>query len=100
MSVSPAGTTEREPTFCLVSETPVVDESLGHDIEDAVSRFGTGREALVPVLRCLKSKRGNISRAAIHAVSSALEVDYAKVHRVASFYTLLESMPRRLPLAS
>ena len=94
-------TTDTKSSLRLVRERPpVLEESLEREIKEAAARFGTGRKALVPVLGDIKRKRGHIPPAAIYGVSSALGVDYAKVHRVASFYTLLESIPGRLSLAS
>lgn len=58
------------------------------------------RGVLVPLLRTIKTEKGGIPPAAMEKVAQSLGVDYAKVHKVASFYCRLDSVRRDLPLAS
>jgi len=92
--------TDTQRPLHLAHEIPQADEPLQQEVRDLAARFGTGREALIPLLRGINSKRGHIPSPALDEIARVLGMDYAKVHRVASFYTQLDSAASRLPLAS
>ncbi len=66
----------------------------------SISQTHNNLGVLVPLLRTIKNEEGGIPPAAVEKVAQSLGVDYAKVHKVASFYCRLDSLRRDLPLAS
>jgi NADH:ubiquinone oxidoreductase subunit E len=96
--MSTTQTDHKGPVHLVCGVSPT-DDDLRQEIADLAARFGTGRGTLVPLLRDIKSKRGSIPLRALDEIAYVLGMDYAKVHSVASFYTLLDRVDRELPLA-
>lgn len=84
----------------LVGGEPATDEDLRREVKSLAARSGSGHSALVPLLRDLKRSWGRVPPAALDEIALALDMDYAKVHSVASFYDLLDRIDRRLPAVS
>jgi NADH:ubiquinone oxidoreductase subunit E len=92
--------TETRAALHVVGEKPALDVALEEQISKTAVTCGSGREALLPVLREIRNQRGCIPSTAVAVVAQVLGVNYAKVHEVATFYSNLANMPERLPLAS
>jgi NADH:ubiquinone oxidoreductase subunit E len=58
------------------------------------AKLGAGPAALVPMLRELTLSRGSMPETALAEIAAVLRVSYAKVHRVASFYSRLDGLDR------
>ena len=90
---------ENEPALQLVHSVPA-DDSVRRQVRALAAQLGSGSASLVPILREIKRTRGHIPPAALEEIAAALSLDYGKVHRVASFYSLLSNLDRELALAS
>ncbi|OFV83627.1 MAG: hypothetical protein A2W26_07325 [Acidobacteria bacterium RBG_16_64_8] len=84
----------------LVSELPATDEAIRRQVNSLAARSGSGREALIPLVREIKRTWGSVPLPALDEIALVLDMDYAKVHSVAAFYDLLERIDRKLPTAS
>lgn len=64
-------------------------ERLESDIEGWCSRFGSHRDALLPVLQEIHKKYGTVSNYAMQASANRLGIHPAEVYGVVSFYNFL-----------
>ncbi len=68
-------------------------QSLPEVIQEAVSRHGATREALVPILSDVTRALGYLPKEALEAVSKQLHVPASLVSSVATFYSMLSTTP-------
>lgn len=59
-------------------------------IAEAVKKFGTQRESLLPILQYIHSKEHFLSKESMQEVASALDLSSAEVYGTASFYSFLD----------
>jgi len=64
---------------------------LAKDIEELVSRYGRGREALIPILQEVQRKYAHISSHAMQVIADQLDIHPVEVHSVVSFYAFLNA---------
>ena len=72
----------------LVSEK----NAFTQEIEVFVERFGTGREALLPILQEVQIKHGYISDFAQQEVARMLDIHPVEVYGVVTFYSFLSTV--------
>ena len=63
-------------------------------VSEAVTKFGSARENLLPVLQYLTARERWLSEKTIVDVARAFDLSTAEVYGVASFYTFLDTTPR------
>ena len=68
--------------------------ALTEEIEVLVAKYGSEREALIPVLQDLQSKHGFISEFAQQEVARLLDIHPVEVFGVISFYAFLSTEPK------
>jgi len=71
----------------LVSEK----HALTEDIEQLVLKYGTGRQALLPILQDLQKKAGHISEFAQQEIARLLDIHPVEVYGVVTFYSFLRT---------
>ena len=68
--------------------------ALSEEIEELVSKFGTERSALMPILQSIQRKYKYISDFAQQEVAKLLNIHPVEVYSVISFYSFLHSKPQ------
>jgi len=68
--------------------------ALSEEIEELVSKFGTERSALIPILQSIQRKYKYISDFAQQEVAKLLNIHPVEVYSVISFYSFLHSKPQ------
>jgi [NiFe] hydrogenase diaphorase moiety large subunit len=68
--------------------------ALSEEIEELVSKFGTERSALMPILQSIQRKHKYISDFAQQEVAKLLNIHPVEVYSVISFYSFLHSKPQ------
>ena len=63
-------------------------------IENLTKKYGTGREALIPILQAIVEKESYLSEEAMNEVAKKLDISAAQVYGTASFYSFLDTEPR------
>jgi NADH:ubiquinone oxidoreductase subunit E len=84
--------TSERPFLKSVPEQSTAD--VHKEIAVLAAKLGAGPATLVPMLSELILSWGSIPETALAEIATALHVSYAKVHRVASFYSQLEGLDR------
>ena len=64
------------------------------EIESMLAKYGSSREALLPILQDLQMKHGHISDFAQQEVARMLDIHPVEVYGVISFYSFLSSEPK------
>lgn len=67
---------------------------LTDEIEELIKRFGSGREALLPILQNIQKKFGYISDFAMQEISHHLDIHPVEVYGVTTFYSFLSTEPK------
>lgn len=67
---------------------------LTDEIEELIKRFGSGREALLPILQNIQKKFGYISDFAMQEISRHLDIHPVEVYGVTTFYSFLSTEPK------
>ena len=63
-------------------------------VRNIVSKTGTDRENLLPILQEVTRHERYLSEEAITQIAKAMDLSCAEVYGVASFYTFLDTVPR------
>ena len=69
-------------------------ESLLISLDGLLSRYGTGRERMLPVLQDLQEEYGYLGEEIINEVARAYDISQTEVFSVASFYHFLNTEER------
>lgn len=67
---------------------------LSEDIETTIEEYGSGRSALLPVLKHIQRKHHYISDFAQQEVARLLNIHPVEVHSIISFYSFLHEQPQ------
>ncbi|MEI6079485.1 MAG: NADH-quinone oxidoreductase subunit NuoE [bacterium] len=59
-------------------------------VAEAVKKYGTQRESLLPILQYVHNKERYLSREAMQEIAAALDLSSADVYGTASFYSFLD----------
>jgi [NiFe] hydrogenase diaphorase moiety large subunit len=68
--------------------------ALTEEIEVLVAKYGTGREALLPVLQQIQIKHGHVSDFAQQEIARMLDIHPVEVYGVITFYAFLSTEPK------
>ncbi len=63
-------------------------------VQEAVSRYGTSRENLLPILQDVSKELGFLSEESMILVAKSLNISRADVYGVATFYSFIDTRPR------
>ena len=63
-------------------------------IKDIISRQGTGRENLLPILQEITQKKRYLPQESLLALAEEMDLSAAEIYGVASFYTLFDFKPQ------
>jgi NADH-quinone oxidoreductase subunit E len=63
-------------------------------VNEAVKKYGSGRENLLPVLQAVAREEKYLTEQAMIEIARALDISSAEVYGTASFYTFLDLKPR------
>lgn len=63
-------------------------------VEEGLSRFGSGREAVMQLLTDVNNELGYVPEEAMRAIAKAVGVSNAEIYSVVSFYSFLSIKPR------
>ena len=63
-------------------------------VAEAVKKYGTNRESLIPILQHVHQKKHYISKEAMQLIAEALDISSADVYGTASFYSFLDLKER------
>ncbi|MFC2131053.1 NADH-quinone oxidoreductase subunit NuoE [Bacteroidota bacterium] len=69
----------------------IKDNILTDEIRELVSKFGEGRESLLPVLQEIQLKHGYISEFAQQEIAHVLDIHPVEVYGVITFYSFLSN---------
>lgn len=69
-------------------------ERLKEDIISCSKKFGTERNALIPILQEVQKKYSNISQYAMQVIADVLDIHPVEVYSVVSFYSFLNDTPK------
>ncbi len=64
--------------------------NISSTIKKTIDKYGTAREALLPILQTIKRETGNLDAYKLKEISKALGISAADAYGVASFYSFLE----------
>ena len=64
------------------------------EIENYISKYGAGRESLMPILQEIQLKHGYISDFAQQEIARLLDIHPVEVYGVISFYSYLSTEPK------
>lgn len=67
---------------------------MSNIVSEAVNKYGTGRESLIPVLQYVVNKDKWLKEEVMEDIASQFEMSPAEVYGVASFYSFLDTEPR------
>ncbi|MFO7949404.1 MAG: NADH-quinone oxidoreductase subunit NuoE [Candidatus Fermentibacteraceae bacterium] len=63
-------------------------------VEEGLSRYGSGREAVMQLLTDVNNELGYVPEEAMRAIAKAVGVSNAEIYSVVSFYSFLSIEPR------
>lgn len=63
-------------------------------VEEGLSRYGSGREAVMQLLTDVNNELGYVPEEAMRAIAKAVGVSKAEIYSVVSFYSFLSIEPR------
>jgi len=63
-------------------------------VEEGLSRYGTGRDAVMQLLTDVNNELGYVPEEAMRAIAGAVGVSNAEIYSVVSFYSFLSTQPR------
>ena len=68
--------------------------ALTSELEELVAKFGSGREALLPILQAVQIKHAHISDYAQQEIARLLDIHPVEVYSVITFYAFLSVEPK------
>ena len=68
--------------------------ALTSELEGLVTKFGSGREALLPILQAVQIKHAHISDFAQQEIARLLDIHPVEVYSVITFYAFLSVEPK------
>jgi len=71
-----------------------VARSAEQIVEEGLSRYGSGREAVMQLLTDVNNELGYVPEEAMRAIAKAVGVSNAEIYSVVSFYSFLSIEPR------
>ncbi len=63
-------------------------------VKELVNKYGTKREALIPILQGVVASERYLSSEAMIEIAKELDISAAEVYGTATFYSFLETVPR------
>jgi NADH:ubiquinone oxidoreductase subunit E len=63
-------------------------------VEEGISRYGSGRDAVMQLLTDVNNELGYVPEEAMKAIARAVGVSNAEIYSVVSFYSFLSTEPR------
>lgn len=63
-------------------------------IKNLTKKYGTSREALMPILQAVVEKENYLSEESMNEIAKQLDISTAQVYGTASFYSFLDTEPR------
>lgn len=85
-----------ESIYGNVGVTMLIEEKniLLEDIQSLITKYGIGRDSLLPILQAIQKKYGYISDYAMQEVASQLDIHPVEVYGVVTFYSFLSTEPK------
>ncbi len=68
--------------------------ALTEEIENLVQKYGSGREALLPILQQVQIRHGHVSDFAQQEIARMLDIHPVEVYSVITFYAFLSTEPK------
>ena len=68
--------------------------SAEHIVEEGLSKYGNGREAVMQLLTDVNNELGYVPEEAMRAIAKAVGVSNAEIYSVVSFYSFFSTEPR------
>lgn len=63
-------------------------------VKNLTEKYGTSREALIPILQAVVEKENYLSEESMNEIAKQLDISTAQVYGTASFYSFLDTEPR------
>lgn len=80
----------------MLEQAMIIEEknALLEDIQSLITKYGNGRDSLLPILQAIQKKYGYISDYAMQEIAIQLDIHPVEVYGVVTFYSFLSTEPK------